>query len=325
MPPPAPTSAPHATRKCFIAFVLALLSAGCIAPMAAIITATPNFVNPLAGRVDMSETTQKVLGVHEQFFVDVGPPEARLSVSVIEPHPELTLNVVSQPKGTVIVLHGVRASSFWMLGTAHSIAEAGYRTVLVDLRGHGRSSGEWLTYGPQEAADVSQVIDALYSRGLVAGELGVYGISYGATAAVHLAGRDRRVNAVVAVAPFDSMRDEVPHYSRIFSLGLGALIPETTYQAAIDRAGIVGGFDPDAAAASDAVRGAAASILILHGQEDWLVPPGNGAAIHAASPERNELALLPGLGHVSIWFDPSGEVSARAIEWFDRHLSQPEQ
>lgn len=301
------------------AVVLCLLAGGCVAPMAAAIVAAPNFANPFAGHVAMSPPTQAVLGVDDQFFVDVGPPSARLSVSMIEPTapPHAT---VPSPRGTVIVLHGVRASSFWMLSTAHRLADAGYRTVLVDLRGHGRSSGQWLTYGPQEAFDISQVIDALYARGLVAGELGVYGISYGATTALHLAGSDQRVKSVVAVAPFDSMRDEVPHYWRTFTLGVGNLLPDALFQEAIDRAGYVGRFSPDAAVASHAVRSSTASILIIHGLEDWLVPPGNGASIHAASPDGNELVLLPKLGHTSIWFDPNGEVAARTVDWFGQHL-----
>ena len=58
-----------------------------------------------------------------------------------------------------------------------------------------------MTFGLQEAKDLSQVVDALGQRGLLAGNLGVYGISYGATTAIHLAAADRRVRAVVAVEP----------------------------------------------------------------------------------------------------------------------------
>jgi pimeloyl-ACP methyl ester carboxylesterase len=48
-----------------------------------------------------------------------------------------------------------------MLPAAKELAEAGYRAVLVDLRGHGRSTGKYTTFGVQAAKDLSQVIDAL--------------------------------------------------------------------------------------------------------------------------------------------------------------------
>jgi alpha-beta hydrolase superfamily lysophospholipase len=74
-----------------------------------------------------------VAGVDQQFQVKVGPPEASLSVSVIEPE-----GGIEQTKGTVLVLHGVHTRSFWMLRQVKDLAGAGYRAVLVDLRGHGR-------------------------------------------------------------------------------------------------------------------------------------------------------------------------------------------
>ena len=56
-----------------------------------------------------------------------------------------------------------------------ALAFAGYRVALVDLRGHGRSTGEYLTYGVREAQDVSQVIDAMEQQQLIAGTIGVFG------------------------------------------------------------------------------------------------------------------------------------------------------
>jgi pimeloyl-ACP methyl ester carboxylesterase len=141
---------------------------------------------------------------------------------------------------------------------------------------------------------------------------------------LHLAAIDDRVRAVVAVAPFDAMRDEVPHYWRTFTLGLGHAISDSTFDAAVDRAGEMGGFWPDASVVSGAIRQSRAHVLVLHGEEDWLVPPGNGAAIHLAAAPRefgdSELVLLPKLGHVTIWFDPGGDVARRSVEWFDRQL-----
>ena len=57
-----------------------------------------------------------------------------------------------------------------MLHTAHRLAAAGYRGVLVDLRGHGRSTGDYLHLRhPRGRGNFSQVIDALSASGLVAG------------------------------------------------------------------------------------------------------------------------------------------------------------
>ena len=169
--------------------------------------------------------------------VDVGGPSrpsrtaATLSVEIAGP---------ASPRGTVFVLHGIRDSKASMRGWGEMLARAGYRAVLVDSRGHGRSTGDWLTYGVNESRDLAQVLDLLASRGQVAGEVGVMGISYGAATAIQWAGLDARVKAVIAVAPFASLRDVVPGYSPV-------PLPDAFLRRAIDLAGLRGGFDPDAA------------------------------------------------------------------------------
>lgn len=59
---------------------------------------------------------------------------------------------------------------------------------------------------------------------------------------------------MVAVAPFSTMRDVVPDYSRTILPGVGALISDDTLQKAIDEAGRQGNFDPDLADAVAAIQ-----------------------------------------------------------------------
>jgi len=310
-----PVSASRATLFATAVLVVAIASTGCTVPLAHLIGRAPNRYSPFVRGPIRLPPIESLAGVDQQFFVEVGPPEATLSVSVVDPPPDR-----QPPRGTILVLHGYMIRSVWMLGTADMLAEEGYRTVLVDLRGQGHSTGDWITYGVREASDLSQVIDALEQRGLIVGRLGVYGISYGATTAIHLAGRDPRIGAVVAVAPFDTMRSEVPNYVRTSLPALGWMIPDATYQRAIDEAGRRGGFDPDAADASAAIRQASAPVLILHGTDDWLVPTGAGIKLHEAACTHSRLVLIPGVGHLMIFFDPTGDVARHTRAWFDCFL-----
>src|SRR5437763_1105812 len=90
-------------------------------------------------------------------FVDVGPPAATLAIELVEP----TL----PPRATIFVLHGIRDRKENLRHWAEHLSEAGYRAVLVDSRGHGHSTGDWLTYGVQESRDLSQLVDALQLDG----------------------------------------------------------------------------------------------------------------------------------------------------------------
>ena len=281
-----------------------------------VMVSAPNRFHPLGSQSMYSPPTRKLLGIDQQFRVTVGPPEAALAVTVLEP------KVAETPRGTVIVLHGIWNSSFWMLGTAKMLSEEGYRAVLVDLRGHGASTGKWLTYGQREAEDISQVIDELEERDLVVGSLGVYGISYGATTSIHLAGCDPRIETVVAVAPFSKMRDEVPDYSRTMLPGIERLVSDDLIQQAVAEAGTQGGFDPELSDAITAIERTSARVLIMHGTNDWLVPPYHSLRLYEAGRAHSELVYLPDTGHISIWFDSDDEVATRTKQWFDRWLAE---
>jgi pimeloyl-ACP methyl ester carboxylesterase len=81
------------------------------------------------------------------------------------------------------------------------LAQEGWRCVLVDLRGHGKSTGRRIYFGVQEARDLSQLLDELARDGQLARPVATLGESYGAALALRWKGLDPRVGPVVAIAP----------------------------------------------------------------------------------------------------------------------------
>ncbi len=240
--------------------------------------------------------------VDGELFVSVGPPNATLSVEVVD---------AKEPRGTVFLLHGIRADKESVRGWAKWLAAVGFRAVLVDLRGHGRSTGDYLSYGVVESRDLAQTLDALEMRGLRVGAVGVMGFSYGAATAIEWAGKDPRIRAVIAVAAFASLRKVVPGYT-VFPL------PESFVNEAIDLAGAQGGFDPDEASPMLANRFTQAQVLLIHGLDDHRIPPWHSWLIFAAGRDHSKILLVPGEGHFSIVDAPV--VRERATAWFAEYL-----
>jgi pimeloyl-ACP methyl ester carboxylesterase len=239
--------------------------------------------------------------------VDVGPPAASLAIALVEP--------TDAVRGTVFVLHGIRDRKEAVQGWGEMLAAAGYRAVLVDLRGHGRSSGAFLSYGVIESRDLVQVLDALASRGLRTGSVGVMGMSYGAATAIEWAAVDSRVKAIVAIAPFASLRAVVPGY-------LPFKLPSFLVNRCIDAAAAAAGFDPDRASPTEAITKTRAPLLLIHGGADDRIPSWHSKLIAAAAVGRVELVVVPSADHGSITGDPSGVIRKRAPEWFDHHLAK---
>ncbi|WP_394841116.1 alpha/beta fold hydrolase [Pendulispora brunnea] len=238
--------------------------------------------------------------------VAVGPPAATLSLAVVDPP-------ANAARATVFVLHGIRGSKVesGMRAWSEMLTGAGFRVILVDLRGHGRSTGDDLSYGVLESRDLAQVLDAVEARGLRIGSVGVIGNSYGAAAALEWAARDARVHAVVAVSPFASLRAVVPAYAVV-------PLPSDFVNEVIDRGGQQGHFDPDEASPVVAITHTGSPVLLMHGEDDRRIPAAHSQRIFAAGKDHAELVLVPGAGHRSIVEHPV--VRERATSWFARYL-----
>lgn len=297
---------------------LVFLYAGVTLWLPWVIVVAPNHGNVALPEVEAAPNDHPPIdGVTEALRVSVGPPDASLSMWLMEPSGPAAGRT---PKGTVLVLHGIRDRKRTMAGIGRWFADAGYRAVLVDLRGHGESTGDYLSYGAFDGRDLSKVLDGLAARGLLTGPVDVYGPSYGGAAALQLAAADDRVEAVVVIATFSRMRDIVPVYVRKF-LPFDGLISDDRLQRAVDGAGEIGRYDPDDADSVAAIARTRAAVLIIHGDADTNIPLAQGRALRDAAAGRCELVTVPGADHASIFKGETGRDSMRrAIRWFDEHL-----
>ena len=219
------------------------------------------------------------------------------------------------PRGTVVVLHGIGDSKLGSLNSARAHAARGYRAVAWDSRGHGDSSGRFLTYGVQEAQDLRLLVDQLEQRGLLAAPLAIVGSSYGAATAIQYGALDARVDRIVAISPFASLREVVPAYLHWIAGRIALLVPAAWTDARIDEAGHIGGFDPDRACPRCVAPKLKAATLIVASRADERIPFEQSQAVYAALTARREWHLVDGAQHVSVGDAPG--VQAAVVRWLD--------
>ncbi|MFH1266315.1 MAG: alpha/beta fold hydrolase [Planctomycetota bacterium] len=275
----------------------------------------PKSVDPRITWTSLRPSSQRPDAFDQRFRVEVGPPRANLLVSTIEPGPGWT-----PPAGTILLLHGAYGRSEDMIPTARAFAANGYRAVLVDMRGHGRSTGERITYGVQESQDLSQVLSFLERNGLLTGRIGVYGFSFGAAAAIELAGRDPRVGAVVAVAPYSSLHEAARHLVRTRIPGANLFVTDQWIDETVEEAGRQGGFDSRAASPLAAIQRTEAKVLLIHGDADTFIEPRHSIMLDQATGGRSRIVLVPGADHASLQADETGTAARLALSWFNRWM-----
>src|SRR5262245_20787109 len=176
--------------------------------------------------------------------VSVGPPDAQLHYRVIDPAnfhlsisstnwverkkprsrftfqtrlPAETNAWTQSPRGTVVLLHGYGLAQFAMFPWALYLAEEGWRCVLVDLRGHGKSTGDRIFFGIQETNDLSLLLDALSRDEQLARPLAAIGESYGAALSLRWKTVEPRLDSVVAIAPYASLSNATLNLGREYA------------------------------------------------------------------------------------------------------------
>ena len=189
-----------------------------------------------------------------------------------------------------------------MLGTGRMLANAGYRVVLPDLRGHGQSSGDWLTYGVVESQDMIEILNELASQGLLTHPVAAFGCSYGGAIALQLAARDARVKKIVTVATFTSLHEAVRGSARQFVPGW--VITESMIEKAVSEASPL-----------TAITRTKAKVLLIHGKQDKKLRPSFSQALHEAAPDHSELILVEGADHDSIMREITAGLKGRILSW----------
>jgi uncharacterized protein len=178
--------------------------------------------------------------------------------------------------GHVLLCHGNAGNVGDRILHAAVLTAAGLDVLLFDYRGYGHSSGtpsEQGTYRDARAARECLLrqpeVDA--SRVLYLGE------SLGGAVALELA-LGHPPAGLVLLSAFTSVRDMGGvHYG---------LIPRAVV--------------PDAYPSLRLIAGLRAPLLVLHGEDDAIVPVEHGRALFDAAPDPKRLRILPAVGHNDI-------------------------
>ena len=281
--------------------------------------------------------------------ISVGPPPAALDLMVMEPGDyHVTLNstftevpppgprvnprydfnftfdlshFTRQPKpapdnvrGTIFLLHGYGLDKEAMMPWGLLLAQAGYRVVLVDLRGNGHSTGDQIYFGGIERTDMVQCLDALLQQHVCREPVGALGISYGAVLALQWAAIDPRVQCVTAISPYPDPRLAVNRYLKTFA-------PNLTWRTDRKVAALVASRlaeFPDLATTT-AIRRIKHPILFVRGEHDEVCLPEDVSRFQATAAPGSEVKEVPLANHLVTGMCIS-QLRDPVTEWFRSHL-----
>jgi pimeloyl-ACP methyl ester carboxylesterase len=338
----------HMPSRLLILFavLLALFATGCTpgALIARQLVKAPNrqpgWVAPPA-KVTLNHTTEPVLLLPDQTAF-VGQPPVKLHLRIAEPgdyrfatsnswttnsgrpvfefemHAVIPSNAPVHPpapRGTIFILHGYALNKVALAPWGFFLAEAGYRCVLVDLRGHGRSASERIYFGTREADDLRELLTELTRRGVVAGPVGVLGDSYGAVIALRWAATDARVRSVVAISPYARLATAMEGIRQSYA----AWVPAGWVKSAAQHLPAVLGVPPEALDTVGVLAAHPITALFVAGGHDVVAPLADVRELQHLSGPASELIELPLAIHEVVPFD-FDRLGPPVRDWFARGL-----
>jgi pimeloyl-ACP methyl ester carboxylesterase len=218
-------------------------------------------------------------------------------------------------RGTVLLLHDYNSQMEFMSLWAFELAQAGYRVVLVDLRGHGASTGQEVSYGKWETEDLKTVLDRLTRDRLCDAKVGVLGVGYGATLALQFAARDARVATVVAIAPYHRFEQACQRLAAQEAVP----VPPQRLHGALEAAAAHLGINWDDWSAEAALRGLKTPVLLIGGGKDPIATGDDLKALERLSPAGSRSLVIPEADHwfIAYWLH---DLSKPVEAWVGQHL-----
>jgi pimeloyl-ACP methyl ester carboxylesterase len=331
--------------------VLCLMGAGCTSPgkIARTVLQAPNQHIKIPPEFDRLGTI--LASNYPIEHITVGPPPATLEVMVLEPgdydvemnstftrvptpsprdRPRYDFNfafdlsqftpkpsgVTDSIRGTIFLLPGYGLDKETMMPWALVLVEAGYRVVLVDLRGNGHSTGDNIYFGGIERTDMVQCLDELVQRQICVEPVGALGISYGAALALQWAAIDPRVQSVTAISPYPDPKTAVDRYLQTFA-------PNFTWRTDRKTAELVAAElaeFPDLATET-AIRRIKHPILFIRGEQDEVCLREDIRHFQAAAASGSEVEQVPLANHLVTGMCIT-QLRSPVTNWFQRQLSR---
>ncbi len=180
---------------------------------------------------------------------------------------------IAPPRARLVTLflHGNAGNLTFRVRHVRELVAAGSAMLLVDYRGYGKSEGRPTERGLYQDADAGY--EYLLAQGYRPQQILVHGESLGTAVAVELAAR-RTVGGVLLEAPFPSARAVAAR-----------LLPWI-------GPAVVWGFD-----SRSRIGRLRAPLLVMHGDQDEIIPFDLGRALFDAAPEPKEFWRVPGAHH----------------------------
>jgi uncharacterized protein len=217
----------------------------------------------------------------------------------------------------IVLVHGMGESWAQVAALGGDLHADDYDVLLFDLRGHGESDPSRLFMGRRERADLRAVFAWAVDHGFSADRIGWLGFSMGASTLIMEAAQNPNIRTAVIDSPYGSLPEllqtQLPRFSHLPSCFNPGVITAARW--------VYGVRTDDLVPIRSARRWGQRPMLLIHGEDDSIVPINQARQIARAAGPTCQAVTLPGVEHVQA-YDMNPERYVASVEtFFKRHLT----
>ncbi|MBN2614268.1 MAG: alpha/beta fold hydrolase [Bacteroidales bacterium] len=193
---------------------------------------------------------------------------------------------------TIIFIHGWGRNAQRLMTYLNQFCCQGFNLLAFDARSHGNSEKDGQANMLKFAEDILSVADYVNRETEIkSNDFYLVGLSIGGAASIYAAAHDQRIKKVVTVGAF-------ARPDTVITKELKARhIPGPVIWLLYKIYKIFQNLDAEAIAPVHHIASAKAKFLLIHGEEDLVVPADEGKKLKEAAGTKAELWLIPGKGH----------------------------
>ena len=212
-----------------------------------------------------------------------------------------------------ILFHGYRSHAYRDCAGGHVLArKMGFNTLVIDQRAQGKSGGHTITFGIKERRDCLSWVQYATDRFGADTPILLSGLSMGAATVLMASDLNlpQNVCCILADSPYSTP-----------SAIIEKVAADRHYPVALCRpflhlsALLFGGFLLNIHTAKESVRHAHIPVLLLHGEDDRLVPYSMSLEIAACCASRVQVVTFPGAGHGLCYISDPGRYERVVLEF----------
>ena len=167
-----------------------------------------------------------------------------------------------------ILCHGYRGTAYRdFCGGAREVLDKGMNMLLIDQRAHGSSEGHSITFGVRETKDVLKWIEYARKEFGEEKQIILIGISMGAFTVLNCADKVPENTLIIADCPYASPKEILINSIKSIKLPVWLFYPLTNFASIL-----FGHTNLNKVSAYDSIKNTKCKVLIIHGDNDSVVP-----------------------------------------------------